>query len=90
MYYTVANDFQADEKLDYDMLVFFSPEGIHSLVKNFPNFEQGDVWIACLGSKTVNEAKKAGLRVDLTVTPELRSVPAMIEEFAKSTKKSHA
>lgn len=90
MYYTVANDFQADEKLDYDMLVFFSPEGIHSLVKNFPDFVQGDVWIACLGSKTVNEAKKAGLRVDLTVTPELRSVPAMIEEFAKSTGKAHA
>lgn len=90
MYYTVANDFQAGEKLDYDMLVFFSPEGIHSLVKNFPNFEQGKVWIACLGSKTVHEAEKAGLRVDLTVTPELRSVPAMIEEFAKSTQISHA
>ena len=87
MYYTVTNDFQPDEKLDYDMLIFFSPEGIHSLVKNFPDFEQGDVCIACLGAKTVQEAKKAGLRVDLTTSPELRSVPAMIEEFAKSMKK---
>jgi uroporphyrinogen-III synthase len=84
MYYTVTNDFQPGEKLDYDMLIFFSPEGIHSLVKNFPDFEQGKVCIACLGSKTVQEAKKAGLRVDLTTTPDLRSVPAMIEEFAKS------
>ena len=86
MYYTVANDFTADEKLDYDMLVFFSPEGIHSLAKNFPDFKQGKVCIACLGTKTINEAEKAGLRVDLTPTPELRSVPAMIEEFAKRLK----
>ncbi|MBP5523661.1 MAG: uroporphyrinogen-III synthase [Bacteroidaceae bacterium] len=86
MYYTVANEFTPDEKLDYDMLVFFSPEGIHSLVKNFPDFKQGKVCIACLGTKTVNEAEKAGLRVDLTPTAELRSVPAMIEEFAKRLK----
>jgi uroporphyrinogen-III synthase len=86
MYYTVANDFTSDEKLDYDMLVFFSPEGIHSLVKNFPDFKQGKVCIACLGTKTVNEAEKAGLRVDLTPSAELRSVPAMIEEFAKRLK----
>ena len=82
MYYTLTNDFQPDEKLDYDMLIFFSPEGIHSLVKNFPDFEQGDVCIACLGTKTLQEAQKAGLRVDLTASPELRSVPAMIEHFA--------
>ena len=87
MYYTVTNDFQPGEELDYDMLIFFSPEGIHSLVKNFPDFEQGDICIACLGSKTVQEAQKAGLRVDLTTSPELRSVPAMIEQFAKSRKK---
>ena len=34
MYYTVANDFTPDEAFDYNMLVFFSPEGIHSLMKN--------------------------------------------------------
>ena len=41
MYRTVSNDFRPDEKFDYDMLVFFSPNGIASLQKNFPNFEQG-------------------------------------------------
>ena len=39
MYYTVANDFTPDEAFDYNMLVFFSPEGIHSLIKNFPDFQ---------------------------------------------------
>ncbi|WP_055097194.1 uroporphyrinogen-III synthase, partial [Gabonia massiliensis] len=40
MYRTVSNDFTPDEKFDYDMLVFFSPSGINSLLKNFPNFDQ--------------------------------------------------
>ena len=83
MYYTVSNDFGPDEAFDYNMLVFFSPEGIHSLMKNFPNFEQGDIAIACLGAKTIKAAEDAGLRVDLQPTPELRSVPAMIENFIK-------
>ena len=45
MYRTVSNDFTPEEKFDYDMLVFFSPSGIQSLLKNFPNFEQGDIAI---------------------------------------------
>ena len=43
MYRTVSNDFTPDEKFDYDMLVFFSPAGIQSLRKNFPEFNQGDI-----------------------------------------------
>lgn len=41
MYRTVSNDFAADEPFDYDMLIFFSPAGIDSLLKNFPDFKQG-------------------------------------------------
>ncbi len=87
MYYTVSNDFGPDEAFDYDMLVFFSPEGIHSLLKNFPNFEQGNIVIACLGAKTIEEAEKSGLRVDLQPTAELRSVPAIIEAYVKQKHK---
>lgn len=83
MYYTVANDFEPDEKLDYDMVVLFSPEGIHSLLKNFPIFNQGNIALACIGAKTIEEAEKMSLRVDFQLTPELRSVPAIIEDFIK-------
>ncbi len=84
MYYTVSNDFGPDEAFDYNMLVFFSPEGIHSLMKNFPEFKQEDIAIACLGTKTIKAAEEAGLRVDLQPTPELRSVPALIEDYIKN------
>ena len=40
MYRTVSNDFTPDEAFDYDMLLFFSPAGIESLKKNFPDFNQ--------------------------------------------------
>lgn len=83
MYYTVSNDFGPDEPFDYDMLVFFSPEGIHSLIKNFPDFKQGDICIACLGQKTIEEAEANGLVVNKRLTPELRSVPAIIEDYIK-------
>lgn len=83
MYYTVTNDFGPDEAFDYNMLVFFSPEGIHSLMKNFPEFKQGDIKVACLGAKTIKAAEDAGLRVDYQPTAELRSVPAIIEAYAK-------
>jgi uroporphyrinogen-III synthase len=86
MYYTVANDFTPDEAFDYNMLVFFSPEGIHSLIKNFPHFEQGDIKVACLGTKTIKAAEEAGIHVDFQPTPELRSVPAIIEAYAKTLK----
>ena len=47
MFRTVSNDFAKDEKFDYDMLVFFSPSGISSLLKNFPDFKQDDIKIGC-------------------------------------------
>ena len=84
MYYTVSNDFAPDEPFDYNMLVFFTPDGINSLMKNFPDFKQGDIAIACMGQKTIEAAEAAGLRVDMHPTPELRSVPAIIEDYIKN------
>lgn len=88
MYYTVSNDFTPEENFDYNMLVFFSPEGINSLLKNFPDFKQGDIAIACLGDKTIKLAEENGLRVDLRPTAELRSVPAMIEDYIQKNSKA--
>jgi uroporphyrinogen-III synthase len=92
MYKTVSNDFGPDEKFDYDMLLFFSPVGISSLLKNFPNFQQGDIQIGCFGSTTAQAVHDAGLRLDL-VAPQ-PGVPSMtmaldnfLKELAKKNKK---
>ncbi|MDD2415968.1 MAG: uroporphyrinogen-III synthase [Parabacteroides sp.] len=84
MYRTVSNDFEDNEKFDYDMLVFFSPSGISSLFKNFPNFDQKDIKIGCFGPTTAKAVKDAGLRLDVEApTPEAPSMTAALEQYLK-------
>ena len=72
MYKTVSNDFTDEEikTFDYDMLLFFSPSGIESLTKNFPNFNQGDIAIGTFGPATAKAVHDAGLRLDLEAPTE--------------------
>lgn len=88
MYRTVSNDFTPEEKFDYDMLLFFSPSGIASLVKNFPNFEQSDVKIGCFGPTTAKAVKDAGLRLDIEApTAAAPSMTAALELYLKEQAK---
>ena len=86
MYRTVSNDFGPDEPLDYDMLCFFSPAGVKSLMTNFPDFKQDKIAIAAMGNSTVEAVKDAGLKLDATITPETPSMPAAIEKYLKKKK----
>ncbi|MGN1263658.1 MAG: uroporphyrinogen-III synthase [Prevotella sp.] len=72
MYRTVSNDFTPEEveKFDYDMLVFFSPAGVDSLNKNFPDFNQQNIAIATFGPSTAKAVRDAGLRLDLEAPSE--------------------
>ena len=72
MYRTVSNDFTPEEvkTFDYDMLIFFSPSGVESLMKNFPDFNQEKVAIATFGPATAKAVKDAGLRLDLEAPSE--------------------
>ena len=72
MYKTVSNDFTEEEikNFDYDMLIFFSPAGIESLTKNFPNFDQGKIAIGTFGPATAKAVADAGLRLDLEAPTE--------------------
>ncbi len=88
MYRTLSNDFTTEESFDYDMLVFFSPNGIASLKKNFPDFQQGEIAIATLGKTTAQAVRDAGLRLDIEApTPEAPSITAAIENYLKVSNK---
>jgi len=87
MYRTVSNDFAENEVFDYDMLLFFSPSGIASLKKNFPDFEQADIAIGCFGSNTAQAVRDAGLRLDLQApSPNAPSMTAALEQFLADNK----
>lgn len=84
MYRTVSNDFTPDEPFDYDALLFFSPAGIASLKKNFPDFDQdkAGVAIGAFGAKTAKAVADAGLRLDIEApTPQVPSMTAALEAF---------
>lgn len=84
MYRTVSNDFTPQEvkDFDYDMLVFFSPSGIESLTKNFPEFNQGEVAIATFGPATAKAARDAGLRLDLEApSAQYPSMTAALQHY---------
>ena len=89
MYRTVSNDFTPEEKFDYDMLVFFSPSGINSLLKNFPNFDQKEIKIGCFGPTTAKAVRDAGLRLDVEAPrPKAPSMTAALELYFKEISKA--
>lgn len=93
MYRTVSNDFTPDEPLDYDMLLFFSPAGIDSLKKNFPDFNQDEqkIYIGTYGQDAAKAVTDAGLRLDYSApTPEYPSMTAALDAFLTKKEQEEA
>jgi uroporphyrinogen-III synthase len=87
-YKTVISDLSDLRNVYYDVLVFFSPSGIESLLKNFPDFEQKETRIAVFGNSTVEAATEAGLRIDIKApTPETPSMTMALQKYIHSVNK---
>lgn len=87
LYRTVASDLSDLADIKYDMLVFFSPSGIESLLMNFPKFKQATTKIAAFGATTATAVKQAGLRLDIHAPqPMYPSMTMAIEHFIKNNK----
>lgn len=87
MYKTVCSDLSDLADVKYDMLVFFSPAGIASLYKNFPDFQQNTTLIAAFGQTTSQAVLDAGLRLDIQAPiPEAPSMTMSIENYLKKNK----
>ena len=88
LYKTVVSVLSYLEDVFYDVLVFFSPSGIDSLFKNFPNFKQNNTRIAVFGNSTVKAANEAGLKCNITApTPETPSMTMALERYIKQVNK---
>jgi len=84
LYKTVCSDLSDLSDVKYDILVFYSPSGIQSLIKNFPEFEQNGTKIAAFGPTTAKAAELAGLRIDIKAPqPGIPSMTMAIENFIK-------
>jgi uroporphyrinogen-III synthase len=87
-YKTVSSDLSDINIEEYDILAFFSPQGIKSLFVNFPKFEQGSKAIAAFGPTTAKAVVDAGLKLNISApSPEALSMPSAIELYIKQNQK---
>ena len=90
LYKTVCSDLSHLSSVKYDILVFFSPTGIKSLMHNFPEFEQNSTKIACFGPTTANAVKEAGLRIDIQApNPKAPSMTMALDQFITEHNKNN-
>jgi uroporphyrinogen-III synthase len=89
-YKTLACDLSHVDIKRYDMLIFFSPTGIASLFKNFPDFKQNSTIIGAFGPTTSKAVKEAGMKLNIEApTKTAPSMTMAIEEYLqKNLKKS--
>ena len=88
LYKTVSSDLSDLKLSDYDMVIFFSPNGIKSLFDNWPNYEQGDMAIGAFGTTTAKAVRDAGLRLDVAApTPKCPSMPQALDMFLTSLRR---
>lgn len=89
MYRTITNNFTPEEinTFDYDMLIFVSPTGVKSFVKDFPKFEQKDVRIGTFGPATSKAVTDEGLRLDFQApSKEYPSMSSALKAYLEKSK----
>jgi len=70
----------------YDMLVFFSPYGIESLMLNYPDFQQGKIVIGTFGTRVLAAAQEAGLNVQIVApAPKHPSIFSAVDKYLRKT-----
>ena len=90
LYKTVSSDLTDMNLSEYDILVFYSPSGISSLMSNFPEFKQDSIKIATFGPSTTKAAEEANLKVNIQVpSPDFPSMTMALDKYiTEENKKS--
>ena len=82
MYRTVANDYPADQPFDFDMVVLFTPAGVHSLLSNVPEVKEKGIRLASFGKATAQAIADAGLPLELEApTPQAPSITGSLDLY---------
>jgi uroporphyrinogen-III synthase len=88
MYKTVCSELGAINIYNYDILVFFSPLDVKSLIKNFPKFKQNSTRIAAFGPTVSKAVSTARLRLDIMAPmPGAPSMPMVLAQYLKKVNK---
>ncbi len=82
IYETVASDLKEISYEKYDIIAFFSPSGVSSLLSNFPDFKQNQIRLAAFGPTTAKAVNEAGLILDIQAPlPDAPSMTGALEHY---------
>lgn len=87
LYKTVCNDVKELMKQKFDVICFFTPSGVKSLIENFPGYKQNGTIIGAFGANTFKAAEEAGLQLQIKAPePQSPSMVAALDKFLSSGK----
>ena len=79
---TVPADLSDFDISNYNIIVFFSPIGIASLMENYSDFEQGNKILGAFGASTCTALREAGLTLNIEApTPKAPSMIMALDQF---------
>lgn len=89
MYKIISNDIKCVLDKKYDVICFFTPGGVRSLLENFPNYKQNKTLIATFGENTSKAITEAGLKADIKAPiPNQPSMVSALDNYFSKQKKS--
>lgn len=88
LYKIISNDIAQVMANEYDVICFFTPGGVKSLLENFPKFKQNGTKIGAFGINTFKAAEDAGLVLDIKAPqPQAPSMVSALELYLSALNK---
>jgi uroporphyrinogen-III synthase len=89
MYRSVSNDVKSIiDKKGFDVICFFTPSGVRSLLDNFPKFKQNGTVLGAFGSNTFKALEEAGLQFEIKAPlPQAPSMVSALDKFLSASLK---
>jgi uroporphyrinogen-III synthase len=81
LYRTVANDISPIMQQAYDLIVFFSPFSVQTLMDHEPKFKQNGTIFGAFGPTTSKAIEDSGLRLDIKAP--MPNAPSMVSALEK-------
>ncbi len=88
LYKIISADVKEVVSAGFDVICFFTPGGVKSLLENFPDYQQNGTRIGAFGPNTFKAVEDAGLTLDIKApVPMAPSMVSALELFLTSLKK---
>ena len=88
MYRIISNDVKEIMSKNFDVICFFTPGGVRSLIENFPGYKQNGTRIGAFGPNTFKAVEEAGLTLDIKAPQPLApSMVSALELYLSAVKK---